>query len=554
MARKQGIVGAEGTDPSMHKGENSVNKMSLKLMLSAASLALPASLMAQAIPESQQQNPWFGDGQQNILNRLQSQAQLQPEGRAKNVVLFVGDGMGIPTLTAARILGGQRAGGSGEQASLSFEDFPNSAWVKTYNVDAQIPDSAGTMTAMMSGVKTNAGVVGVNANVSSGNCLQQPGNELVSALDLAEIKGLATGVVSNTRITHATPAATYAKSASRAWESNAEQSADVVEQGCEDIASQLINFEQNLETAFPNADVNGIDVVLGGGRRSFLPADATADLTATFGQATGARTDGRNLIDEWQQRYPAGRYLFDEATLDALDTEASSNVMGLFSDSHMQYEADRAANAGQQPSLSKMVGKAIELLDNNPNGFLLVVEAGRVDHAHHAGNAHGALDETLELSRAVQAAVNMTSVEDTLILVTADHSHVMTFAGYPARGNPILGKVVSQGGVSPALAEDGLPYTTLGYANGPGFRDYGNNTNPDRTYQDAVLAGRQDLNAVDTQEPGFHQESLVPLAAETHGGEDVSVHAVGPGAYRVHGTMEQNVIFHVMDKALGLTQ
>ena len=228
--------------------------------------------------------------------------------------------------------------------------------------------------------------------------------------------------------------------------------------------------------------------------------------------------------------------------------------MGLFSDSHMQYEADRAANAGQQPSLSKMVGKAIELLDNNPDGFLLVVESGRVDHAHHAGNAHGALDETLELSQAVQAALNMTSVEDTLILVTADHSHVMTFAGYPARGNPILGKVVSQGGVSPALAEDGLPYTTLAYANGPGFRDYGNNTNPDRTYQDGVLAGRQDLNAVDTQEPGFHQESLVPLVAETHGGEDVSVHAIGPGAYRVHGTMEQNVIFHVMDKALGLTQ
>ena len=538
----------------MHKGENPVNNMSLKLMLGAAALALPVSLMAQAIPESQQQNPWFGDGQQNVLNRLQSQAQQQPEGRAKNVVLFVGDGMGIPTLTAARILGGQRAGGSGEQASLSFESFPNSALVKTYNVDAQIPDSAGTMTAMMSGVKTNAGVVGVNASVLAGNCLQQSGNELVSALDLAEIKGLATGVVTNTRITHATPAATFAKSASRAWESDAEQSSQVVEQGCEDIASQLINFEQNLETAFPNADVNGIDVVFGGGRRSFLPANAAADLTASFGQASGARTDGRNLIDEWQQRYPAGRYLFDEATLDALDTDASSNVMGLFSDSHMQYEADRAANAGQQPSLSKMVGKAIELLDNNPDGFLLVVESGRVDHAHHAGNAHGALDETLELSQAVQAALDMTSVEDTLILVTADHSHVMTFAGYPARGNPILGKVVSQGGVSPALAEDGLPYTTLAYANGPGFRDYGNNTNPDRTYQDGVLAGRQDLNTVNTQAPGFHQESLVPLVAETHGGEDVSVHAIGPGAYRVHGTMEQNVIFHVMDKALGLTQ
>ena len=172
---------------------NKVNKISLEVMLGAASLTLSASLMAQAIPESQQQNPWFDDGQQSILNRLQSQAQQQPEGLAKNVILFVGDGMGIPTLTAARILGGQRAGNSGEQASLSFEGFPSSAWVKTYNVDAQIPDSAGTMTAMMSGVKTNAGVVGVNANVPMGNCRQQPGNELVSALDLAEIKGLVNG-------------------------------------------------------------------------------------------------------------------------------------------------------------------------------------------------------------------------------------------------------------------------------------------------------------------------------------------------------------------------
>ncbi len=198
--------------------------------------------------------------------------------------------------------------------------------------------------------------------------------------------------------------------------------------------------------------------------------------------------------------------------------------------------------------------QAIEVLDNNPNGFLLIVESGRVDHAHHSGNASSALNETLELSRAVTTAKELTSADDTLIMVTADHSNVMTFAGYPRRGNPILGKVVAKGGVSPALAGDGLPYTTLGYANGPGFRDYGDNTDPDRTYSDEVVGDRQNIESVNTEAPGFHQEALVPLAAETHGGEDVTLHATGAGAFRVQGTIEQNVVFHVMDQALGLTQ
>jgi len=114
--------------------------------------------------------------------------------------------------------------------------------------------------------------------------------------------------------------------------------------------------------------------------------------------------------------------------------------------------------------------------------------------------------------------------------------------------------VVSVGATSPTLADDGLPYTTLGYANGPGFRNYADNGSPDRTYADAPVGGRQNLDAVDTQIRGFHQEALVPLAAETHGGEDVTLHASGPGAFRVRGTIEQNVIFHIMNLALGLTR
>lgn len=528
--------------------------MSVRLIIPAMALCISGPLLAQSIPDSQRQNPWFQAGQSHISTRVDNQAQQTDAQQAKNVILFVGDGMGVATLTTARILGGQRQGLSGEESSLSFERFAHTALVKTYNANAQIPDSAGTMSAMVSGIKTNAGVVGVTSSVLMGNCTQVEGNEMVTALELAEIKGLATGIVTNTRITHATPAATFAKSASRGWEDISDMSDVVIEQGCEDIASQLVGFEPNLEARFPNADVDGIDVVFGGGRRHFLSAEPGSPETAVFGQDRGDRTDGRNLIAEWQQRYPAGRYIFDEASLQTLDTASQEPVFGLFNSTHMPYEADIAANPGSQPSLSTMVGKAIEVLGNDPDGFLLIVEAGRIDQAHHAGNAFTALDETLELARAVTLAEQLTSAADTLIMVTADHSHVLTFAGHPRRGNPILGKVVSVGATSPALADDGLPYTTLGYANGPGFRNYADNGSPDRTYAEAPVGGRQNLGAVDTQIRGFHQEALVPLVVETHGGEDVTLHANGPGAFRVRGTIEQNVIFHIMNLALGLTR
>jgi len=528
--------------------------MFVRTMFSIIAFGAAGPSLAQAIPDSQKTSPWFQEGQSHVASRLNAQTLQADAPQAKNVILFVGDGMGISTLTAARILSGQRAGGSGEEASLSFERFAHTALVKTYNVDAQIPDSAGTMTAMMSGIKTNAGVVGVNSSVQRGNCLQVAGNELVSVLDLAEIKGMATGLVTTTRVTHATPAAAYAKSASRDWEDVSDQSVEVINQGCEDIASQLVNYQQNLERRFPAIDIDGIDVVLGGGRDNFLPLGPDTDLTASFGQGSGQRTDNRNLIAEWQQTYPEGQYLVDAIDLAAIDANSSTPILGLFSSSHMQYDANRAVNELSQPSLTQMVVKAVGALRNNPQGYLLIVESGRIDHAHHAGNAHGALSETIELANAVDAVQEITDSAETLIMVTADHSHVMTFSGYPKRGNPILGKVVSEGSTSPALAGDELPYTTLGYANGPGFRNYGDNTDPDRTYADGVTGGRQSLVDVDTEAPGFHQEALVPLIAETHGGEDVAVHATGAGAYRVQGSIEQNLIFHVIDQALGLSQ
>ncbi|MBU0539300.1 MAG: alkaline phosphatase, partial [Gammaproteobacteria bacterium] len=216
-------------------------------------------------------NVWFSEAQARVA------AATQPNltrGAAKNVILFVGDGMGISTVTAARILEGQLNGKSGEEHNLSFDLFPYTGLAKTYNVDAQTPDSAGTMSAIMSGVKTDVGVIGVNENIVRGDCTTVAGNELVTALELAEIAGKSTGVLSTARITHATPAATYAKSADRDWEDDGDMPAAAKTAGCEDIASQLVNFEPNLEARIAGINVDGIDVVMGGGRRSFLPKDA----------------------------------------------------------------------------------------------------------------------------------------------------------------------------------------------------------------------------------------------------------------------------------------
>ena len=495
-------------------------------------------------------NQWFKDAKVKMATSQDNIEKIVKEsGKAKNIILFVGDGMGVSTVTAARILAGQLEGKMGEEHLLSFDTMPFSGFSKTYNVDAQTPDSAGTMTAMASGVKTDVGVIGVDEDIVRGDCSTVTGNELVTATELAEINGLATGIVSTARITHATPAATYAKSADRNWEDVSDMPEDAVTGGCEDIASQLVNFEANLESRFAGVDVDGLEVVMGGGRRHFLPKDAAFNSADAMSAVEGDRTDERDLTAEWQAKYPTGQYVMDQAGFDNLDTESVSQVFGLFNESHMQYEADRANDIAGEPSLSQMTAKAIDVLDNNDKGFFLTVESGRIDHAHHAGNAYNALNDTIELSKAVQVAMDKTSIEDTLIIVTADHSHVFTIAGYPKRGNPILGKVVAVGKTEPSMAADGMPYTTVGYTNGLGYRDLGDETNADASYLEGPAVGRFDLTSVDTMSPGFHQEATVPLGSETHAGEDVGVYAIGPGAHLVTGTNEQSFLFHVMDYA-----
>ncbi|MFM1887341.1 MAG: hypothetical protein RL026_2498, partial [Pseudomonadota bacterium] len=311
--------------------------------------------------------------------------------RARNVILFVGDGMGISTLTAARILEGQRRGESGEDNRLSFEEFPHTALVKTFSANQQTSDSAPTATAMVTGHRANDGTLSVAPVVADSEPDQAKvqAASLVTVLEQARARGMATGLVTTTRITHATPAANYAHTANRDWEHNGQlpQGATVP-----DIAAQLVAQQRTA---------GGLHVVMGGGREMLLPRGTT---DPEYPQLQGRRTDGRNLVDEWLAAQPASRYVWNRTQFDALDPRQKGPVLALFEPSHLRYETDRAADPAGEPSLAEMTRKALQLLQASGKGYYLMVEGGRIDHAHHAGNAYRALTDAIALSDAVRVA------------------------------------------------------------------------------------------------------------------------------------------------------
>jgi alkaline phosphatase len=511
--------------------------------LAAALVAAPA--LAGEAPDPARtaaQDPWFQAGRRAVAA---VRAREPRRGVARNVILFVGDGMSPTTITAARILEGQQRGQPGEEGRLSFERLPYLALAKTWNTDAQVPDSAGTMTAMMSGVKTKAGVLGLSDLAERGDAASMAASRVPTLFELAEARGLATGIVTTARITHATPGACYAHAASRGWESDAALPWSARRAGVRDIARQLVEFEGG----------DGLEVVLGGGRVGFLPRDAPDPEHA---EENGRRRDDRDLIAEWRQRYPAGRFVWSRPQLQALPLETTPRLFGLFSPGHMAYEVDRAEDPGGEPSLTEMTQAALAILGRQPKGFLLMVEAGRIDHAHHANNAYRALTETIELARAVEAAQALTSSSDTLIIVTADHGHPLTLSGRPRRGSPILG-------LAEPLPDDGdrgvdasgRAIATLSYATGPGNtgksdqQPAGPKRFPHRPEGFEPATGRPDLTAIDPQQPSHLQESLVPLPSGAHSGEDVTIHAGGPGAELFQGVQEQHYVFHAILEALG---
>ncbi len=478
------------------------------------SLAIALTTATAVLAETQvpTQNQWYIDAQTQLEQKLD----VKPiKKKAKNVILLIADGNGVGTNTATRIWMGQQEGLYGEEYVLPQEHMPNIALAKTYNTNAQTPDSAGTGTAMQTGIKTKAGVLGVDESLTRGDCQHTANAAVASIGDFLATQGKSVGYVSTARITHATPASGYAKSADRNYEDDS-----ALPEGCTypDIAAQLITKMESGE----------VDLAFGGGRRHFLPKG----LKDEEGKG-GKRTDRRNLIAEAQS--DGIQYVWDQNSFENLDLSGDKPILGLFESSHMKYEYDRT----NEPSLKEMTTAAITALSNNKDGYYLMVEAGRVDHANHDGNLHRAVTDGVAFAETVKAVMEMTDPKETLIIVTADHEHALTFNGYCGRGTPITGLCYGIDNAGTAhtdkleVALDKKPYTAVVFGNGPG----------------AFEGERPTVTQDEATDPDYIQQALLPMSSESHTMEDVAVYASGPYSYLINGSIEQNFVYHVMKYA-----
>jgi alkaline phosphatase len=456
----------------------------------------------------------------------------------KNVIFFLGDGYGIVPMTATRIYA------AGEDGELTIDTFPETAFVKTYSLDAQVTDSAPSMAAYMTGVKTRNEVLAMNGDTlavapgtdpatkvsSAVNNCPASGNGAPSTtlLELAIAAGRATGVVSTARLTHATPAATYAHVCHR----NAEY----------EIARQAVPGGAGFNAALGA----GVDVMMGGISQYWRPYDAAKN--------PQGRPDGRDLVAELQAK--GYTFVSDLAGLQAAPTAAGTKVIGLYdfarAEGHMSYELDR--DPAKEPSLSEMTLKSIDLLGKRDKGYFLMVEGGRIDHALHGTNAARALADAKAFDDAIKAAIEKVKASDpemknTLIVVTADHDHTMVMNGYAAitgkttAANPgILGLMRDYAApATPALDADGKPFGTLAF--GTGENRVAGSRSLMTALTDAVVADKN-----------YHQEAVIQMGAggETHGGADVFLAAMGLGADTFHGMLDNTDVFKLVRTAAGL--
>lgn len=500
------MPGANGADSSW-----SLALIRSLVLALVASVSVPAIALAQLPASASASDPYYKAGETALARQI---AVVPNTGKARNVILFLGDGMGISTVTAGRIYDGQLKGVDGESNSLAFEKLAYSALSKTYSHDTQVTDSAAGITAIMSGVKTRNKIIGLTGAAIGEKCETEKGHSVESLAELAKANGRAAGVVTTTRVTHATPGGAYAHTAYRDWEGDSDMPVEALEGGCKDIARQLIEAPDALR----------LDVVMGGGRSRFLPEDKD-----------GKRADGRDLTAEWLKAEGAGSsYVTTVDQLKAIPA-STKHVLGLFAAEHLPYEVERPVLGQGVPTLAEMALSAIDVLSRNPNGYFLLVEGGKIDMGSHLGNAKRTLTETVEFSKAIEAVLAKVDLKDTLVVVTADHSHGLVISGYAARNAPILGLAGNEG--EPILGGDGKPYTTLMFATGPGG-PLGNDTRVD--------PAKEDLDDID-----YHQEATVNLPSAAHSGEDVGVFADGPQAFLLRGVVEESYIFQVMRHAFG---
>jgi alkaline phosphatase len=466
--------------------------------------------------------------------------QAQPSAGARNVILFVADGMSVPAITAARVASRGNTQGRTD-GYFAMDQMEAIGLLQTSSVDSIMADSANTASALNTGHKSSVNALGVYADTSP-DTLDDPRQETLAEL-LKRTRGMAVGIVTTAGWTDATPAAVFGHTRRRA--------------------------DRDFLAAAPLDEGLMPQVIMGGDGRYMLPEDV----------AGGRRTDGRNLFDE----YEAAGYTVvttAEELASAMSEGAPEKLLGMFHSGDMNVWLDRNVytdNLGDfpdQPGVVEMTLSALDVLSQNENGFYLMVESGSVDKQLHPLDQERALSDLIEFDNAVGAAIEWAAANapDTLIVVTADHGH-----GYEVYGTvntEVFNSAEDDAGKRAAIRI----YDRAGF---PGYEDADGDAFPDTWDVPIVFAGLvnnhpdytedfqvsvtprvpavadADGNYIDNPDDdpnGIPMSGNLPLNSSTgvHTLQDVPVFAAGPGAAFFGGVMDNTETFFGMAYALGL--
>ena len=460
--------------------------------------------------------------------------------QAKNVILFIGDGMSLAHRVAARVLAKGIAEGKA-RGKLAIDDMPHMALVATAGSDSIITDSANSASAYATGHKSAVNAMGVYADRTL-DPLDDPKVETISSL-VKRRHGMAVGIVTNTEIEDATPAAMVAHVRRR---------------------SEYDRIVEQFFAAQP-------DVIMGGGRANFLPRSVEG----------GKRRDDSDFVAQFRDAGHGVASTGPEMTSLADDAK-TTKLLGLFTLGNMDGALDRKILKGgtvrkfpEQPDLTEQVSAALKVLARNEAGFFLMVESGMIDKYTHLLDMERAVYDTIMLDNAVKLARDWASWgDDTLILVVADHTHPIGLVG------TIEDDMASVPNV--AMRERVRVYERAGFPNYPAPDAEGYPARVDVSRRLALFSAslpdhyetfRPKLDNPNDptaagKEPGTYvaneRYKNVPGAvlrfgnlpaminADVHSGEDVILTAVGPGSDRVRGQMDNTELFRVMAEALGL--
>jgi alkaline phosphatase len=507
---------------------------------------------------------------------------------AKNVIIMLGDGMGASQRAAARIvLNGYSQGKA--NAKLAMDTFPNTAMIMTASLNTIVTDSAPGMQNYVTGNKSANNQEGVWPDDTTAK-FDNPRFEYLSEY-LARRKGKKLGIVTTADVFDATPASMAIHTQDRG------AGTGIVDQYLDD------------------ANKTGLTVLMGGGRKWFLPAGTPGsarkdssdyilptDIVTGWDVASGALDSNRDLIGNFQN---AGwTYASSKATLDTAGVPAK--LLGLFAYSNMNVALDkidgrRGAPAvvndygfTDQPMLDEMAAKALAVLDaNSPGGFVLMVEGASIDKQAHNMDSERMILDTIEFDRAVKVAKDYaTAHPDTLVLVTADHecagatiigASTVTDAELQTKSNTtvsmrdsVVGIYEEAGFPQYNIAKDGYPVTTdvdkrilIGYgANADRHEDWQTNAKPIHDSQQPLdkelpLSGYPRVNTYDSgsaindnrpirdSATGFFITGQVPGTSAAHSGGDIPLSAYGRGSKLLGGTMDNTDVFFSIMRAVG---